>query len=82
MSSAGVENPVCHLYSRGRWLFAFEAEGAGGEGEYGDPLGPEADTPAEDAPAEDASADEAPVDDSAADDAAADDTAGTDDSSS
>jgi hypothetical protein len=42
------------------------------EGQYGDPVGPEADAPAEEAPADEAPAEEAPVDDSA----------GTDDSSS
>ena len=45
------------------------AADAGEEGQYGDPVGQEMDTPSEEAPA-----DEAP-----ADDAAADDTAGSDD---
>jgi hypothetical protein len=53
------------------------ADASAEEGQYGDPVGPEADAPADEAPA-----DEAPVDDAPVDDAAADDTAGTDDSSS
>jgi hypothetical protein len=58
------------------------ADSSAEEGQYGDPVGPEADASAEEAPAEDAPADEAPVDDAPVDDAAADDAAGTDDSSS
>jgi hypothetical protein len=63
------------------------ADSAAEEGQYGDPIGPEADASAGEAPAEDASADEAPVDeapvdDAPVDDAAADDAAGADDSSS
>jgi hypothetical protein len=48
------------------------ADASAEEGQYGNPVGPEADAPAEEAPVEEAPAEEAPVDD----------TAGTDDSSS
>jgi hypothetical protein len=48
------------------------ADASAEEGQYGDPVGPEADAPAEEAPADEAPADEAPADDSS----------GADDSSS
>ncbi len=52
------------------------ADASAEEGQYGDPVGPEAD-----APTEEAAADEAPVDEAPVDDAAADDTTDVDTSS-